>query len=181
MDMYKLKFTKLQLEIFRLLCIKTGISLNQRQIAKFLKVSPTAIAKALPLLEKESIIKINRNNEMNLNLIELNRDNKKILELKRIENLKILIESNLINFLEESFPGSTIILFGSFSKGDDITISDIDIAIIEHKRKNINLEKYKKLLEKDINLNFYPSFKGINRYLKSNILSGILLSGEIEI
>ena len=179
--MYKLKFTRLQSEIFRLLCIKTGITLNQRQIAKFLKVSPTAIAKSLFLLEKESMIKINKNNEMNLNLIKLNRDNKKTLELKRIENLKTLIESNLISFLEESFPGSTIILFGSFSKGDDISTSDIDIAIIEHKGKNINLEKYEKLLEKNINLNFYFSFKEIDRYLKSNILNGILLSGGIEI
>ena len=56
MDMYKLKFTKLQLEIFRLLCVKAGERLNQRQIARLLKVSPTAIAKAIPKLEKESLL-----------------------------------------------------------------------------------------------------------------------------
>ena len=50
MDMYKLKWTRLQSEILRLLCIKSGQILNLRGIANCLKVSPTAVAK-LPALQ----------------------------------------------------------------------------------------------------------------------------------
>ena len=52
----KLKLTSLQQEILRLLFIKTGIKLNQRQIANYLKVSQPAVMKALPGLE--DLIKI---------------------------------------------------------------------------------------------------------------------------
>ncbi|MFH1801561.1 MAG: nucleotidyltransferase domain-containing protein [archaeon] len=181
MNMYKLKFTKLQNEIFRLFCIKAGALLNQRGIAKILKVSPTAVSKALPLLEKEDIIKIKREKLMNLFSVRLNRENPKIIGLKRAENLKLIYESGLVEFLEEFFPGATIILFGSYSLGEDIETSDIDIAIINSKEKEINLSKFDKLLERRISLNFYLSFKDIKKELKENILSGILLAGGIEL
>ena len=178
MDMYKLKFTKLQNEIFRLLCIKAGISLNQRGIARILNVSPTAVAKALYLLDKEKIVIVSKSKEMNLTSIQLNRD--KAVGFKRVENLKLIYESGLLGFLEEKFPGSTIILFGSYSKGEDTIKSDIDIAIIG-KEKKIDLIKFDKLLERRIFLHFYPSLKEMKKELKENILNGIILFGGVEL
>ena len=179
--MYKLKLTRLQNEIFRLLCIKAGEQLNQRKIAKFLRVSPTAVSKSIKKLEKENLIRITRQRKMNLLLIDLNRDNESALDQKRIENLKLIYEAGLVNFLEEQFPGTTIILFGSFSRGDDTLSSDIDIAVIEGKEKEIDLEEFEKLLERKIIINFYSSFKKIHKHLKDNILNGILLSGSVDI
>ena len=179
MDIYKLKFTRLQLEIFRLFCVKTGQSLNQRQIARLLGVTPTAIAKALPLLEQERIIKIIRGTT-NLNLVLLNRDFQHVLELKRIENLQLLFESGLPAFLEETFPACTILLFGSYARGDDLSTSDIDIAVIGIDSKKINLAPYQKKLEKEIRINYYFELKGINPHLKANLYNGFLLAGGIE-
>ena len=47
MDTYKLKFTRLQNEIFRLFCINAGKILNKREISLILKVSPTAVANSI--------------------------------------------------------------------------------------------------------------------------------------
>lgn len=179
MDMYKLKFTRLQNEIFRLLCIKVGTLMNKRTISGFLNVSPTAVSKALVGLEKEELIKIKKDPKMNLSLIELNRDNQETMQLKRVENLKMLYESELIDILEENFPGTIIILFGSYSYGEDTKRSDIDIAIIGAKQKEIELEKFERLLEKEININFYQDFKCIHKNLRSNIFNGIILIGRI--
>ncbi len=180
MEIYKQKFTKLQNEIFSLLCFKAGEKLNQRKIAKLLRVSPTAVAKSLYLLEKESLIKIEREKEINLNLISLN-NNKRTIELKRIENLKNIYESGLGDFLEETFPGCTILLFGSYSRGEDTKTSDIDIAIIGTKPKDINLANFEKIFEKEIRINFYKSLEEIDKHLRSNILNGIILSGAIQL
>jgi len=136
MENYKLKFTRLQNEIFRLLCINSGKKLNQREIAKCLNVSSTAVAKATPLLEKEDLILLDKETRMNLIRISFNRNSQKAIDFKRVENLKRIYESGLVSFLENSFSGSTIILFGSYSKGDDIYSSDIDIAIIGCKEKS---------------------------------------------
>ena len=181
MDTYKLKFTVLQMEIFRLLCIKAGERLNQREIASLLRVSPTAVANAIPKLEKEGLVLRERQKKMNLNLIELNRDSKKVMLLKRAENLRMLYESGLAEFLEEELPGTLIILFGSYSRGDDTYSSDMDIAVIGKKEKSINLQNFEKGLARKININFYPSSKDIHKELKENIFNGIVLSGGIQL
>lgn|SRR3989338_215714 len=181
MDMYRYKWTQLQASIFRFLCIKAGTSLNLRGISRSIKKTPTAISNALNDLKKEGLIKVEKSKEINLLSIQLNRDNPKAIELKRVENLRLIYESELVGFLREGFPGSTIILFGSYSKGDDTTSSDIDIAIIGVKEKENDLAKFNKILERTITINFYSSFKSIHKNLLDNILTGILLSGGVEL
>src|SRR3989344_2639988 len=119
MDMYKNKWTQLQSEIFRLFCIKSGQTLNLRGIARLLKKSPTAISNVLQELEKEGLIRMKKSENINLLSIEFNRDNQNAINMKRIENLKMIYESGLAKFLQDSFPGTTIIIFGSYSRGDD--------------------------------------------------------------
>ncbi len=181
MDIYKLKFTRLQNEIFRLLCTKVGKDLNQREIARELNVSPTAVSKAVKGLEKEQIVKIKKDSKMNLSLLQLSRENPKVVGLKRTENLRMLYESELIDFLEEKFPGAVIILFGSYSYGEDTVKSDIDIAVIGAKQKSIDLEKFETTLQKEIIINFYNNFKDIRKNLRANIFNGIVLVGRISL
>lgn len=181
MDMYKLKWTRLQFEIFRFLCIRSGQKINMRGLAKALHVSPTAISKSLDDLEKESFILIDRSKTMNLFLIELNRDNTMVRDLKKIENLKILYESELVSKLHNTFEGCAVILFGSYSRGEDTVLSDIDIAVVGSKETTINLVSYEKLLERKIIINYYTCWKEINKHLKDNILNGIVLSGVVDL
>ena len=184
--MYTIRWTRLQAEIFRFLCIKAGQSLNLREIAKLLKRSPTAVSKSLQDMEKGGLVKVKKFGNINLLSIGFNRDNERAIELKRVENLKLIYESGLAKFLEESFPGTTILLFGSYSRGDDVwtdeeTKSDIDIAVIGTKSKEIKLTEFNKRLERMIIINFYPSFKEIHKHLKDNILNGIVLSGSVDL
>lgn len=181
MDKYKLKYTRLQNEILRLLCVKAGEKINQRKIAGLLSVSPTAIAKALPLLEKEKLINLEKSKTINLVLIELNLENNKAIQIKKLENLKQVFDSGLSEHLKDLFAGTTIILFGSYSRGEDIQDSDIDIAIIGTNEKEVPLKKYESFLEREIIINFYPSFNKIHTHLKNNILNGIILSGSVEL
>ena len=180
-NIYELKLTILQQEILRLLFVKAGVSLNQRQISKILEVTPPAVMKALPALEKENLIKIQQDKETKRWSIELNRDHHKVMQLKRADNLKQVYESGLADFLEKEFAGAAIIIFGSYSRGEDIANSDIDIAVIGRKDKLIDLTNYEKLLERTININFYDSFNKIHKHLKENLCNGITLAGGVEL
>ncbi|MBS3096675.1 nucleotidyltransferase domain-containing protein, partial [Candidatus Woesearchaeota archaeon] len=113
--------------------------------------------------------------------LSLNRDNLNAMQSKRVENLKLLYETGLNQFLEGELPGAAIILFGSYSRGDDTTSSDIDVAVIGRKGKTINLEDFEKKLERKININYYKSLNGIHKELRENICNGIVLSGGIEL
>lgn len=181
MELYKHKFTKLQGEIFSLLCIKSGEELNKSEIAKFLKVSPTAIAKSLIFLEKENLIIVKKAPKIKLTKIKLNNENKRVIELKMVENLKNIYESGLTDYFEKELAGGTIILFGSYSRGEDNTNSDIDLAVIGRKDKLLILENFEKMLNRKININFYSSLKNIQENLRNNILNGIILQGGVQL
>jgi len=178
-NIYKLKLTKLQQEILRCLFVNSGKLFNARGLAKALEVSQAGISKALPFLEKKSFVSIEKDKDSGRLSIELNRENPLVIGLKRTENLKMIYESGLVEFLEEKFPGSLIILFGSYSYGEDIFSSDIDIAVIESKEKELGLAKFEKLLEKEIRINFYKDLNDIHKNLKSNIFNGVVLVGRI--
>ena len=179
MDNNKLKFTQLENEIFSLLCLRAGEKLSQREIAKILNVSPTAVAKSLKKLLNNEFAVLEKTKT--INFISLNLNKKLVIEMKRAENLKNIYLSGLSGYLKESLAGSTIILFGSYSRGEDTNRSDIDIAVIERKPKDIYLEKYEEKLNRKIIINFYGSWKDIHKHLKNNILNGIVLHGGVDL
>ncbi|MBI1968949.1 nucleotidyltransferase domain-containing protein [Candidatus Woesearchaeota archaeon] len=178
---YKLELTLLQQEILRLLFMKAGVLVNQHQIAQALHVSQPAVMKALPGLDKERFITVKQDPLSKRWAIGLDKENRRVLHLKRADNLRHLYESGLSDFLENAFAGGTIILFGSYSRGDDLENSDIDIAIIGRKEKKINLSTYEALLERKITLQFYESWGKIHKHLKENLCNGIVLVGGVEL
>jgi len=137
--------------------------------------------KAIPKLEKEGLIRVAQDKESKRWSIELNRENRRVIQLKMIDNLKQIYDSGLADFLEKEFAGATIILFGSYSKGEDTIRSDIDIAIIGRKEKEVKLIDFEKILERKIFINFYRTIKEIHKNLKENIFSGIVLYGGVEL
>ena len=179
MDIYKLNFTILELEIFSFLCMHAGEKFSQREMAKFLNVSPTAVANSVGGLTEKNLV--TKEKTKTINFISLNRDNPKAAALKRIENQKQLYLSGFSDFLEETLAGATIIVFGSYACGEDTKTSDIDIAVIGRKNKTINVEPFEKMLSRTININFYDSWKDIQRNLRNNILNGIILHGSVDL
>src|SRR3989344_4697777 len=99
MDIYKLNSTVLEQEIFSLLCIKAGERLSQREIAKLLRVSPTAVSNSIKHLKERNIVKVEKTKT--INFISFNRDEPRATELKRAENLKNIYLCGLSDYLEE--------------------------------------------------------------------------------
>ena len=179
--MYKLKLTILQQEIMRFLFMHAGEIFNARNLAVSIDVSQPAISKALPYLEKQEMIVVAKDRNSKRLSISLNMENPLVVGMKRADNIRQIYESGLAGFLKEKFPGCAVIVFGSFSRGEDTGKSDIDIAIVGSKTKVLDMEGFRKTLMKEIRVNFYASFGGINKELRNNIVGGMLLSGWIEL
>ena len=73
----------------------------------------------------------------------------------------------------------TIVLFGSYRRGEDVEESDIDI-FLECKKENVNVERFEKKLGRKIQLHFQENFNAYPKELKNNIINGIVLSGFLE-
>ncbi len=179
--MYKEQFTKLEREILKFLFINAGESYNQRGIALALKVSPTAVANSIKNLDKSGLLELDRGKNTKPTIVELNIKNDRVFFLKRVENLRMIYESGLRDYLSDKLPETTIILFGSYSFGEDVQSSDIDIAVIGGLKKEIDFSAYEKNFHKKIVVQFYDSLEGIHRNLRESILNGIILKGSIKL
>ncbi len=150
--------------------------INVREYAKLIKVSPPTASKMLMEYHKEGLLK--KQEERNCLFFFANTENKSLIDLSRIywrNRLKEIIES-----IEKAAVTPLIILFGSLSKGETTSASDIDIAIISSK-KEINIKNFEKGLKRDIQMFWFDSFSKINEELKNSILNGYVLSGRIKI
>ncbi len=156
-----------------------------RQLSKLTKKSPTTISKYLKGFERKGILISEQ--KLNHLLFKANIENIKFKQLKLNYNLNILFDSKLIEFLvgEFNYP-EAIILFGSFSKAENTSKSDIDLLIISPIKKEINLEKYEKHIGNKIQL-FVHSKKEIeqmmekNKELFNNLVNGNTIYGFWEV
>jgi predicted nucleotidyltransferase len=137
-------------EILNLLFTYPIKNFSYRDIERNTNVSIGTISKYINNLVKKELIKIDKRN--NANYVSANIENSKFIDLKKVNNLKKLIQSDLINFLEENLRPDSIILFGSYSKGEDSKDSDIDLVIINGRKILPNLSKFEKYLKRKISL-----------------------------
>ncbi len=145
-------------------------SIHIRELARKLNLSPPNILNQVRQLLKENLLKSKKQGK-NL-IITSNYENDEFIEKKKWTNLFLLIDSQLIDEIKEKV--DTIILFGSFCRGEDTEKSDIDIAI--DKEIDIDkIEKYEDILNRKIQ--FHIIDKNISNNLKENIKQGALIKG----
>ena len=147
-----------------------------RELSRILKLSMPTIISATDKLAKERLV-IKEKGKV-ITKVMANRANIEFTRLKRLHNLELIYKSSLINHISESYSQpKAIILFGSFSRGEDIEKSDIDIAVITNKKLNLDLLKYENIFKKPINLHEINLDK-ISKEFKANLLNGIVLEGS---
>ena len=93
----------------------------------------------------------------------------------------------MIEFIDEYFHNpKSIVLFGSFRKGEDISNSDIDIAVENDDFKKYKttslreLSKFEKVIGRNIQIHLFNR-KNVDINLFNNITNGIVLSGFLEV
>lgn len=156
-----------------------------RQLARKLGLSVFAIKKYADLLVNEGVIKEER--KANLRYFKININNLFVKQLKIAFNLNVLLKSGLIDFLKENLANiSSIVLFGSMSKGENDKNSDVDILVIG-KEKYINLGEFEEKINRDITLHIF-SWSEWNRKAKEDnafyfeiIANGLALYGELPL
>lgn len=151
-----------------------------RQIEKKLKFPLPSVIRYAKELEKEGILK--KTTVANVSMYSANRASERYLLEKKLFNMRSLFDSELIKFLISEYHNPCIILFGSYSKGEDVEGSDIDIYIESPASKDVSLNKYEATVERRIQLFVFRNIHKIpNKELANNILNGVILNGFVEI
>ena len=150
-------------------------------ISRKIGLAHTSVKKNLDELVKlELVIEfVEKKGRRKFPLYKANIDNKLFKEYKMIYNLSSLLESGVIRFIEEKLMPKSIILFGSYRRGEDTENSDLDI-FVECKEEKLNLDKFEIKLNRNIQLHFKENFNLYPKGLKNNIINGIVVGGFLE-
>jgi predicted nucleotidyltransferase len=144
-----------------------------REISRKINLAPTSVRNHIKELMKQGLIIKKKANPFDCFLA--NRENEDFIFYKRIYNFFSLKE--LTNFLIHAYYPKLIVVYGSYSLGEDIEASDIDILILSKVKKRINLEKFEKKLKRTVHIFVVDSLNKLDVKLMKNIYNGIVLYG----
>ncbi|MBI2632185.1 nucleotidyltransferase domain-containing protein [Candidatus Pacearchaeota archaeon] len=170
------------------------------ELAKEAKVAKQNMKKILSELNNAKIIETSRLGKK-IWQIKGRQEEWKFIRHKIAYNLNFIYKSNLINVLDEVFDRpKSIILFGSFRYGKDISISDIDIAIetshvnkysiiksedkIFNNRQKELLKKIEYEIERKFEFHLFPKVRLSDKEFREtfiSILNGLIISGFLDI
>jgi len=154
--------------------------LRVRQIERVIKSPLHSVIRYTKELEKQGILK--SSSMAGMKLYSADRTSSSFLLEKGLYNLRSLYSSGLVEFLTQELSNPTIVLFGSYVRGEDVEKSDIDIYIESAKKELPSLNKFEKKLQRGIQLFKYKDISRVeNKELANNIINGITLNGFLEV
>jgi predicted nucleotidyltransferase len=148
-----------------------------RELARLTKLNPNTVINVIKALEKEGIVKKKRKKHIVEILLDL--ENKKTVWKKRIFNIAQIYNSGIVEFLVGKYSPASISLIGSYSRGEDIEKSDIDIVVIAQKKETADIKKFEKILNKSIHL-LLVSREKMSEEFFNNLINGIVLYGAVN-
>ena len=153
-------------------------------LAKLAGIAKANIGGVLDKLQKYDYITIEKLSK--IWRIRANQTSTNFIGLKIADNISRIYGSGLIEFLNDHYHNpKTIILFGSYRRGEDISSSDIDIAIESDDAKDyqthmLKENEFEKLLGRRIQIHLFNR-KKVDINVFNNIVNGIVLSGFLEV
>ena len=154
-------------------------------LAKEARVAKPHIGKILQELVQIEFITITKLTK--IWRIKANQQNWNFLRSKIVYNLRFIYQSGIVEYLNGYFGiPKGIILFGSFRNGEDLSTSDIDIAIetdsvAEYETRGLReLVDFEKLIGRKIQIHLFNR-KSVDLHVFNNIANGIILSGYLEV
>lgn len=154
-------------------------------LAKEAGVAKANIGKILGEIHEAGLIDIEKLSK--IWRIKANQTNWLYIRSKIVYNLNFVYNSGLIEFLADYFKNpKAIVLFGSFRKGEDLSNSDIDIAIesMAVRENQIirlrELNEFEKIIGRRIQIHLFNR-ENIDLNVFNNIANGILLWGFLEV
>ena len=123
--------------------------------------------------------RIERKGKRKFPLYRANNENKSYRSHKKLYNLESLLESGVVEFIEESLAPKSMVLFGSYARGEDTEESDIDL-FVECEGEELDLGRFEKKLHRKLELHFNKNFTSYPKELKNNIINGMVIFGYLE-
>lgn len=151
------------------------------EMSREIDLAHTSLKQNLNALLKEGIITetIRKKGGRKYPVYRAMTDSQAYRQAKKTFNFNAIIESGLIEHLDDLLMPGCIVLFGSYPQGEDVEESDIDL-FIECKEQKTDLARFERFLKRKVQLHFRERFTSLPKEMKNNIVNGIVLKGFLE-
>src|SRR3989344_4393549 len=128
-------------------------------ISRKIKLAHTSVKKNLKKLLKSGLIteSAEKKGRRIFPIYRANIDSKIYKKQKIIYNLQSILDSGLIDFIEKELMPKSIVLFGSYQRGEDTENSDIDL-FIECTEEKLDVKIFERKLNRKIEMHFRGNF-----------------------
>lgn len=147
-----------------------------RGLSEEVEIPYPSVRKALKDLEEEGFVESDKKSKMTF----YSPADEKFRKAKKLINLEKLEDSCIKEHLEKELRPEAVVLFGSFLEGRDSEESDIDLAVIGGREKNLDLAEFEEELVRDIQLTQVENLKDENKEFRNTLANGLILQGYLE-
>lgn len=154
-----------------------------RQIAKLADVSSSTAKRFLDFYsENKFLVKSRR---ANLVLFRANMENLTFRYMKL--SYFIMKVKPLTDFLKDTYPNSSIVLYGSCARGEDNPESDVDLLIVGRKTERFDLDKFEKRFGRKVTLLIFTLHEWEEKAKKDKafyeriLVDGVVLQGNLPV
>lgn len=150
---------------------------HMREISRITGIPKSTVARSLAVLLEEQLILKDKDVFTGY---RANASSSYYVHKKILFALDLVFSSKIIDFFEEKLMPRSVILFGSFAKGEFSENSDIDI-FLECAEQDIDIRSFEEFFHRDIQLFMAKNIKDVPVRLANNILNGVRLSGFVNV
>lgn len=166
-------------ELLRFIFLYPTTEFAYRELERKTSLAIGTVSRYVKELKKQELVKTRRS--ANAILVSGSAENPLFIQLKRAYNLEAVYSAGLVSHLLEKLRPDALILFGSYSRGEDYEDSDIDIATINGREANFSVQRYERKLARKISLTPIKDIKKAPRDFRNTLANGIVLAGSIEV
>ena len=148
-----------------------------RGLSEELGMPYPSVRKALNDLEEKGFLESDKKSKMTF----YSPDGEKFRRAKKLVNLERLEDSGVVEFLEKKLRPEAVVLFGSYLEGRDNLESDIDLAVIGGRDRDLDLSDFEEDLDREIELTKISDIEEENTEFKNTLANGLVLQGYLEV
>jgi len=145
-----------------------------REISKKINLAPTSVRNNIKELLKNNLIIKQKSKPFDGYVA--NRENSEFIFYKKVHNFYSL--KKLAGFLDKNFYPRLAVVFGSYSLGEDVETSDIDLLIIS--KRKIELNKFEKELKREINILAIDNLNKLEKPILNKVYNGFVICGGFD-
>jgi predicted nucleotidyltransferase len=153
-------------------------SFHIREIARLTGLSAPGVIKILKKLKEENLLESERDK-----VVENVRVTKsqKFFLTKKSNNTLSLFDSGLISYLKDKYEEpEAIVVFGSYSRGEDSSGSDIDIAVVTKKEMDLDLKQFEEYLRRKVSI-YEIQVDSSEKEFLNNLANGTVVYGFLRV